>query len=508
MAQPTFFTKPPATALADIATLTKALLVDPTRGDHVITGLASLDEAGPMHLAFFDNLKYADQLKATRAGACLVSPRFEAQVPAHVAVLRAAQPFRAFVRIAREWHGDALRPQSWVGNDGIAPSTIIDPTARLEDGVIVDPLAVIGADVEIGSGTVVGVGAVIGPGVKIGRDCNVGARTAIQCALIGNDVLIHPGCSIGQDGYGFIFFGPEGHLKVPQTGRVLIQNNVEVGAGTTIDRGSLRDTVIGEGTKIDNQVQIGHNVTIGRNCLLAAQIGLAGSLTIGDNVALGAKVGINNHLKIGDGAQVTAMSGVKDDIPPNGRWGWFFRQADQAVVQGNYRGGAPGTRQQGRSEGRGTGMTEGSPIKFELVDINAILQTLPHRFPMLLIDRVINIRADYSGIGIKNVTFNEPAFQGHFPERPVYPGVMMIEAMAQTAGVIGIKSVEGTEKPRAVYFLTIDKCKFRKPVLPGDTIEYHMRSLGRRKTMWWFHGDAKVNGQVVAEADVGAMLTD
>ena len=117
---------------------------------------------------------------------------------------------------------------------------------------------------------------------------------------------------------------PRAISKVPQTGRVLIQNNVEVGAGTTIDRGSLRDTVIGEGTKIDNQVQIGHNVTIGRHCLLAAQIGLAGSLTIGDNVALGAKVGINNHLKIGDGAQVTAMSGVKDDIPPNGRWGGFF----------------------------------------------------------------------------------------------------------------------------------------------------------------------------------------
>ncbi len=160
---------------------------------------------------------------------------------------------------------------------------------------------VIGAGVEIGAGTVIGAAAVIGAGVKIGRDCNVGAHCAIQAALIGNNVLIHPGCSIGQDGYGFVFFGPDGHLKVPQTGRVLIQNDVEVGAGTTIDRGSLRDTVIGEGTKIDNQVQIGHNVTIGRHCLLAAQIGLAGSLTIGDNVALGAKVGINNHLKIGDG---------------------------------------------------------------------------------------------------------------------------------------------------------------------------------------------------------------
>jgi UDP-3-O-[3-hydroxymyristoyl] glucosamine N-acyltransferase len=324
MAQPTFFESPPVSTLGEIAALAKAELVDPSRAGQQIRGLASLDEAGPMHLAFFDNLKYVDQLASTNAGALLVSSRFERQVPSHVAVLRAAQPFRAFVQVAREWHRDSLRPQSWFGCDGIAPSAIIDPTARLEDGVVVEPLVVIGAHAEIGAGTIVGAGAVIGPHVRIGRDCNVGARSAIQCALIGNNVLIHPGCGIGQDGYGFIFFGPEGHLKVPQTGRVVIQNDVEIGAGTTIDRGSLRDTVIGEGTKIDNQVQIGHNVTIGRRCLLAAQIGLAGSLTIGDNVALGAKVGINNHLKIGDGAQVTAMSAVKDDIPPNGRWGGHF----------------------------------------------------------------------------------------------------------------------------------------------------------------------------------------
>ena len=324
MAQPTFFEQPPVSTLAEIAALTNTHLADASRGGQQVRGLASLDEAGPMHLAFFDNLKYADQLASTKAGACMVSARFEARVPAHVAVLRAAQPFRAFVKVARELYTSALRPQSWFGCDGIAPSAIIDATAHLEDGVIVDPLAVIGPNVEIGAGTVIGAGAVIGADVRIGRDCNVGARTAIQCALIGNNVLIHPGCSIGQDGYGFIFFGPDGHLKVPQTGRVLIQNDVEIGAGTTIDRGSLRDTVIGEGTKIDNQVQIGHNVTIGRHCLLAAQIGLAGSLTIGDNVALGAKVGINNHLHIGDGAQVTAMSGVKDDIPANGRWGGFF----------------------------------------------------------------------------------------------------------------------------------------------------------------------------------------
>ena len=324
MAQPIFFEQPPSSTLADIATLTKALLVDASRGRQAIKGLASLDEAGPMHLTFFDNLKYTDQLTATRAGACLVNQRFESSVPPDVAVLRVGHPFREFVKVARTFHSDALRPQSWVGNTGIAASAIIDPTAHLEDGVIVDPLAVIGPNVAIGAGTIIGAGAVIAANVRIGRDCNVGARSAIQCALIGNNVLIHPGCSIGQDGYGFVFFGPQGHLKVPQTGRVLIQNDVEIGAGTTIDRGSLRDTVIGEGTKIDNQVQIGHNVSIGRHCLLAAQIGLAGSLTIGDNVALGAKVGINNHLNIGDGAQVTAMSAVKDDIPPGGRWGGHF----------------------------------------------------------------------------------------------------------------------------------------------------------------------------------------
>jgi UDP-3-O-[3-hydroxymyristoyl] glucosamine N-acyltransferase len=324
MAEPIFFQIPTPTTLADVAALTGAQLADSSRAAQQIRDVASLDEAGPMHLTFFDNLKYADQLAATNAGACLVGPRFATAVPAHVAVLEARQPFHAFVQVAREMHRDALRPQSWVGSAGIAPTAIIDATAHLEDGVIVDPLAVIGPGAEIGSGTIIGAAAIIGAHVKIGRDCNVGAHSSIQCALIGNNVLIHPGCSIGQDGYGFVFFGPEGHLKVPQTGRVLIQNDVEIGAGTTIDRGSLRDTVIGEGTKIDNQVQIGHNVTIGRRCLLAAQIGLAGSLTIGDNVALGAKVGINNHLKIGDGAQVTAMSAVKDDIPANGRWGGHF----------------------------------------------------------------------------------------------------------------------------------------------------------------------------------------
>jgi 3-hydroxyacyl-[acyl-carrier-protein] dehydratase len=141
-------------------------------------------------------------------------------------------------------------------------------------------------------------------------------------------------------------------------------------------------------------------------------------------------------------------------------------------------------------------------------DIQRILTALPHRYPFLLVDRIIDIRGDQSAIGIKNVTANEPQFVGHFPGNPVFPGVLMIEGMAQTAGAICILSKNLAGKPQLVYFMTIDKAKFRKPVIPGDTIEYHMSKISQRRTMWWFRGEAKVAGELVAEAEVGAMTRD
>ena len=150
---------------------------------------------------------------------------------------------------------------------------------------------------------------------------------------------------------------------------------------------------------------------------------------------------------------------------------------------------------------------DGVVTKLEAADIAVVLKMLPHRYPFLMVDRVIDIRGDEHGIGIKNVTINEPHFQGHFPENPVFPGVLMIEGMAQTAGVLCIAATSSL-KPKNVFFMTIDKAKFRKIVLPGDTIEYHMTKSARRKSMWWYHGEAKVRGQVVAEAEVGAMISD
>jgi UDP-3-O-[3-hydroxymyristoyl] glucosamine N-acyltransferase len=315
-----FFSEPPRLTLADIAEITGAVLVDSRRGLVPISGLAVLSAAGPSQLTFLENAKFKAQLADCHAAACFVTGRLEAELPARVAALRVADPKRAFVAVARRLHADALSPKLITAQSGISPLAVVHETARLEDDVSVEPYAVIGPNAEIGTGTIIGPGAVIGPHVTIGRGCAVGAGAAIVCSIVGNAVIVHPGCRIGQDGFGFVL-GASGHTKEPQTGRVIIQNDVEIGANTTIDRGSLRDTVIGEGTKIDNLVQIAHNVVAGRRCVITSQVGIAGSVTLGEGVILGARVGINNGVSIGDGAQIAATSIVHGDVPAGARWG-------------------------------------------------------------------------------------------------------------------------------------------------------------------------------------------
>ncbi len=319
MTDPVFFTPAEAMTVASVAAFLKveAALAG---GDRPLKGVAALADAGPADLTFLDNPKYAAQLASTRAAACLVTARHRDDVPAGTIAIVVAHPHAAFVSITRRMFPAALKPQSMFGSVGISPGAIVHPSARLEAGVIVDPSAVIGPDAEIGAGTLIAAGAVIGPGVRIGRDGAVGAGASVAHALIGNRVIMHAGVRIGQDGFGFQP-GAGGHAKIPQIGRVIVQDDVEIGANSAIDRGHIRDTVIGEGTKIDNLVQIAHNVVIGRHCIIVSQVGISGSATLGDFVMLGGQVGVNNHAVIGSGAQIAATSVVKDDVPAGARWG-------------------------------------------------------------------------------------------------------------------------------------------------------------------------------------------
>ena len=314
-----FFPAPPPLRLADIAELVGARL---TRGapDAEIRGAAPLEAAAEGEIGFLDNPKYLKQLAATRATACFCQPRHAARVPAGVAILETDEPYRAYSMYLARAYPTALRSSGVYGGMPAAVRGVVHPDAILEDGVRVEPGAVVGAQAEIGRGTVIAAGAVVAEAVAIGRDCHVGPQATIQHALVGDRVIVHAGVRIGQDGFGFAM-GSRGHMKVAQIGRVIVQDDVEIGANTTIDRGANRDTVIGEGTKIDNQVQIGHNVEIGRHCVIVAQVGISGSARLGDFVAVGGQTGVNGHVSIGDGAQIAAVSVVHGDVPAGARWG-------------------------------------------------------------------------------------------------------------------------------------------------------------------------------------------
>jgi UDP-3-O-[3-hydroxymyristoyl] glucosamine N-acyltransferase len=319
MSEPVFLRKSAGLTVDEIATLTGAAVASRSKLVSRIVNIAPLDRAGPRDLTFLENRNFAAQANATHAGACLTTAALAKELPSRVSVLTVRDPYRAFVTAARELFPHALRPSSLAPRGQVAGAHV-DLDARMEDGVTIEPGAVIGPNAEIGSGTIVGANAVIAAEVRIGRDCSIGSNTTISNALIGDRVIIHAGCNIGQDGFGFLM-GGQGHLKIPQVGRVIVQDDVEIGAGTTIDRGAIRDTVIGEGTKIDNLVQVGHNVNIGRHCIVVAQTGISGSSTLEDFVVLGARVGLNNNVTIGEGAQIAAISVVHRDVPAGARWG-------------------------------------------------------------------------------------------------------------------------------------------------------------------------------------------
>ena len=316
-----FFPPHDGVSLSELAAHLGAELVDPAAGDRIVRTVAPVYRAGEGELCYILSRKSRAELDSCRASAIICDAGMRSIIPPHIAVILCSNPHEAFAKAGALLHPGAMRPAPVVSQDSaISPAAFVDPTARLEANVFVEPMAVVGAGAEIGEGTRIGAGAIVGAGVKIGRDCSIGAGASVLCALLGNGVIIHNGARIGQDGFGYAP-GRAGMLKIVQIGRVIIQDNVEIGANTTIDRGTMDDTVIGEGTKLDNQVQIGHNVRIGRHTAIVSQVGIAGSATIGNGVQIGGQAGMAGHLKIGDGAQLAAGSGIITDIPAGGRYG-------------------------------------------------------------------------------------------------------------------------------------------------------------------------------------------
>jgi UDP-3-O-[3-hydroxymyristoyl] glucosamine N-acyltransferase len=276
-------------------------------GPTLFEGVAPLQHAGPHQVSFLSNRRYEAALAETRAGAVLIEPALADRVPAGTVALVTANPYRAWAQVAALFHPTP------VAVAGIHPTAVIDPSALIGEGVQLGPYAVVGARVEIGARCWIGPHAVIGDGVTIGEDCRVGPHAAISHSLIGARVYIYPGARIGQDGFGFDA-SATGFRSVPQLGRVVIENDVEVGANSTIDRGSAQDTVIGAGTRLDNLVQIGHNVHVGRGCIIVAQVGISGSTILGDHVMVGGQAGITGHVHIGRGAKIGAQAGVMADL--------------------------------------------------------------------------------------------------------------------------------------------------------------------------------------------------
>jgi len=306
LGDPRFFLRAGPFSAAQVAAAAGAVLAEGA-DDRLLSGVAPLQTAQAGHVSFLHNIKYAEELDRTQAGAVIVSEALRPRVPAGVLALVADDPHLAWAKTAMLFH------PAPPATPGIHPTAVIATSASVDASAEIGPYAVIGEAAVIGAGCVIGPSAVIGAGVVMGTACRVGALASISHALLGDRVYVYAGARIGQEGFGFAITA-QGFVTVPQLGRVILEDDVEIGANSTVDRGAARDTLVQAGARIDNLVQIGHNVRIGRGCVLVAQSGVAGSSVLEDFVSLGAQAGISGHVTIGARARVGAQCGVMSDV--------------------------------------------------------------------------------------------------------------------------------------------------------------------------------------------------
>lgn len=311
MADPRFYRKKGPFNLQELAEIGQCELRcgDPTLSIHDV---AILNEADSTCLTRVDSTKYHQLLKDTKAGACVLSEEMVEKAPEQLALLVSKYPRRAYALIANAFYSQEKKPGK------IDKTALVNATAKLGKDVIIGPMTIVGAKVELGDGVEVEAHSVIEESVTVGENTIIGSHVSISHAIVGKHVHIKPGARIGQSGFGFFMDEGDmgGHIPVPQLGRVIIHDYVEIGANSTVDRGSGVDTVIGLGTRIDNLVQVGHNVEFGKGCVMVAQSGVAGRTKLGDYVAAGGQAGIADNLKIGSGARIAAQCGIMRDVKP------------------------------------------------------------------------------------------------------------------------------------------------------------------------------------------------
>jgi UDP-3-O-[3-hydroxymyristoyl] glucosamine N-acyltransferase len=300
-----FYTRSGPYNLAEVAAAANGTTA---KSDRELTGVAPLQAAGPDEVSFLDNRRYASALEKTRAGAVIIHPDMVDRVPASTIPIITTATYEGWARVAALFH--PLAPP----NPGVHPTAFVAPNAAVDVTAEIGPFACIEPHVQIGPRCRIGPYASIGSGVSVGEDCRVGAHASVSHALLGSRVCLHPGVRVGQEGFGFATT-KAGFLTVPHLGRVIIEDDVEVGANSTIDRGSIQDTVIGAGSRLDNLVQIGHNVRLGRCCVIVAQVGISGSTVLEEFVQVGGQAAMAGHLHIGRCAQIGAQAGVISDVP-------------------------------------------------------------------------------------------------------------------------------------------------------------------------------------------------
>lgn len=309
MSDTRFFKKPKPLSLADLAKISGADLYGDCDPEVMMSDVAPIQTATENNVSFIDNKKYIDEFSKSKAGACFVSPDNVDKAPKGMSLLVSKHPYKAYAKAAQKFYPEPSWDKSY-----IADTAFIHPTAKIGSQCIIDHNVYIGRNVEIENNSWIRPNTVIGHGCVIGENTIIGSNSSLSNSIVGSGCRFLPGVRIGQDGFGFAI-DPAGHVPVPQLGRVIIGDRVYVGSNTTIDRGAGPDTEIGDGTMIDNLVQIGHNVKIGKFCIIVSQVGISGSTVIEDYAVLAGQVGVAGHITVGRGARVAAQSGIMRDVP-------------------------------------------------------------------------------------------------------------------------------------------------------------------------------------------------